>query len=173
MATQGKGDFRFRIRANPSPAAISKILGGLGEEFSDWRPAWQRMVPTLADGILENIDTRGASLGETWPAERDRYVRRKARQGFGRMELYRTGTLVSQLSPASGVRRMGRRSVSFGTKVPYGRAVNFGRNGARGRRFMGWSPRMKTAAEMVMHEHAQALLSKAAARIASLGQVAA
>lgn len=169
-SSSGKGDFRRRFVVNPSPVALSKILGGLGPEFRDWRPAWRRLVPVIASGIAENISSRGASIGVPWAPVDARYARRKASEGKGRLDLFVTGWLIDDVTSPDSVVALTPRRLSFGTQTnPYARAVNF----AGRKRFMGWNQRMEIGAALIMDDHARALIAKASARIAALARTVA
>lgn len=171
-STSGKGDYRVKFVVDPSPLAMAKVIGGLGKEFSDWRPAWRRLVPHLAAGIRQNIDSRGSTLSRPWPATHPRYAQRKARRGFGRIDLVLSGKLVAEATSPNSVVSMTPRRVSFGTQLPYARAVQFGKGKKSGRSFMGWNSRMLQHAREIMNDHAATLIARASDRISRLSEVA-
>lgn len=175
MAGRGKGEFAYRITIDPSPLKLARILGGLGKDFKNWKPAFQKIAPAIVAGIGANIRSRGAALGMRWkPVDSDSpYLRRKVREGFGRAELVATGALMREITTASrSSLNITARSLRYGTSLPYAPAVNFGRQGGsfkRGRQtgikarwFMGWNDAMKASAIRELNTHAHELLSRAA-----------
>jgi hypothetical protein len=177
----GKGEFRIRIRIDPSPAAVAKILGGLGDEFDDLRPVWRDLRVDLARGIQQNIDQRGVPLDAgRWPGPVHRYVSRKLREGYGGRELVRTGALVAAAtSPTRGVLAMRKNALTFGVRQPGARAVHFGytrsvglriRRRVRGRPFMGWNEAMRAAVDQRISEFTSLRLRQVAERMNSLAR---
>ncbi len=171
-----KGAFNFGVTINPSPAELAKRFGIATKRFSDYRPAFRLIVPHLATGIGQNIKTRGASIGETWPSQGASwhlaYLRRKQRGGYGVADLILTRRVYNQVtSPTEGLLSMGRMSVRFGSDLPYARAVNFGMaaKGARRRMFMGWSAQMKADTEEILDEYTRLLLEELADEVNRAG----
>lgn len=166
--------FKYQIKIDPSPVKLAALIGGLGKEFNDWRPAWRRLAPHMAAGIAENFQTQGGAIGESWPPLTDRYVTRKARGGGGRATLVLSGKLLAEATSPQGVVSMTGIALRFGTSIPYSRAMNFGftpkggRGGVPRRPFMGWNQNMKDAALEAMNDHASDLLDRAAKRIDEL-----
>lgn len=163
-----KGAFNYGITVSPSPALLAKAFGLAAEDFSDWRAAWQMLAPALAQGLRSNIESRGGAISESWPGPDPAYVRRKARQGFGRADLVYLGIMVRQVTSATGgILALTKRSIRFGTRVTQARAVNFGssKRGIRARRFMGWNPQMTAAADAAATALAKTNLAKLAERL--------
>ncbi len=167
MATR-KGDFRQRIRVDPSLKAFARQLGEIPKELNDYRPAWRQLAVFMARGIKENIQSRGASIGESWAPLTKEYEIRKKQDGFGRMELQRTGQTVAELTSPRSTVSLTKRRVSFGVRgkkwahVP---SLNFGLNLEHARPFMGWSRSMVAANDRVMTQHAEGVLKRAADKI--------
>jgi len=175
MAGRGKGAFSYRIEVDPSPIKIARILGGLGKEYKNWRPAFVRMAPVLLDGLADNIKSKGGNLDEKWDPPNEEYQRRKSRLGHGRTDLVVSGKLLEEVTQqSSNSVRMTGKSLSVGTSLPYAPAVNFGRHANRiGRRvFMGWSLRMKADSIRIMNEHSRMLLDRAAQKMNALKRAA-
>jgi phage gpG-like protein len=172
----GKGDFKLRLRVNPSPAAIARVLGELGKDFRDYRPVWRLLAPIIAYGMAQSIQARGAALGESWPQESRAYARRKAREGKGRVELAVSGKLIADMTSAGSVLGISARRLTFGTRLPYARAVNFGfttkggKTQIRARKFAGWTEYMKRGAAELFDIFAKERLKEASAAIASLSK---
>lgn len=162
----GKGTFNLGITVNPSPEKLAQAFGVASKRFGDFRPAFRRIAPHLARGLAQNIRSRGASIGESWPSTEAgwaaEYQKRKQRGGYGAQSLLRSRMLYNQLtSPTAGVLSMGRKVLRFGSDLPYARAINFGSgaNSNRRRMFMGWSDQMKNAAESELSAYVHELLA--------------
>lgn len=160
-----KGAFNFSVTVNPSPEKLARAYGVAAERFKDYRAAFKLLAPFLAEGLRRNVLGRGGPIGEQWPSAsaswHAEYLRRKAREGFGVLDLIMIGRMFAQMTSATqGVMSMGMRSMRFGTDAPYARALNFGNQANRNRRrmFMGWSDYMKASAEEVLTEFTRHLL---------------
>jgi hypothetical protein len=157
MAIGGKGNERFSVTIDPSPKAIAAAFGVLGKGFDDWRPAFQSMVyPVFVKGLERNFATQGASLGDPWPALSPSYFVRKKRLG-SRLMLKLTGRLRGTLH----VVKMNKRLISYGSTLPYARAVQYGKGRIGKRRYAAWSDSMKATAIQKMNEFGEALVKKA------------
>lgn len=172
-----KGAFNFGVTVNPSPAQLAKAFGVASKRFGDYRPAFRVIVPHLAAGIGQNIKSRGATIGETWPSQsaswHAAYLRRKQRGGFGVADLILTRRVFQQVtSPTEGLLSMGRMTLRFGSDQPYARAVNFGMRskGARRRMFMGWSEQMKRDTEEILDQYTRLLLGELVDDVNSAGK---
>lgn len=159
-----KGDFGKAIGVHPSLKAFSRAFGvKIPKELNDWRPAWRRLLPFMARGIAQNIQGQGSPIGEKWADGSRDYELRKQREGYGRLELVRTGRTVAQLTSPSRAVSLTKRSVSHGLrgkKWQHVAALNFGRKLKGARPFMGWNRGMINAASNIMTEHAQWTLDR-------------
>lgn len=161
----GKGDERFTLEISPPPKELAEAFDKLGKQFGDWRPAWRQMLyPVFVDGVQRNLGTQGQSLGERWPRLERKYARRKARLG-SRLQLKLTGRLRGSLKAM----KITKRLISYGTEVPYARAVQYGKGRLAKRRFIAWSPAMKAKAVEIMNEHAKRLADEAFSQLAKAG----
>jgi len=161
----GKGNINWRIEVKPDPKVIQRAYGDLAKKLVDWSPALERLVPIIVRGLVQNFASRGTSLGEQWAPLTKKYAERKARKGLGRVMLQRTGRLRGDITTEAGVLSLTKRSLKFGTRLPYARAVQFGQR----RVVLGWTPGMSGQATEIMSAHAAQLVEQASARIASAG----
>ncbi len=156
MGRSGKGDEKFSLEISVPPKALADALDHLGESFGDWRPAWRTMLyPVFVRGIEKNLGTQGASLGEKWPRLEKSYAKRKSRLGM-RLMLKRTGALRGSMQ----MLRMVKKSMAYGTALPYARAVQYGKGRIGKRRFVAWSPEMKEKALEIMSAYTSELIKK-------------
>jgi hypothetical protein len=161
----GKGSLRWRIEVKPDPKEIDAAFKRLGQRLADWRPALRRLVPVILRGQSQIFASKGAALGEPWSPVRAAYERRKARRGFGREPMRRTGKLRRDLISQAGVLSVGKKRLEFGTRLPYARAVHFGQR----RRVLGWTSGMESEALEIMNGHARQLLEQTSAQLKSAG----
>jgi len=150
---QGKGTIDVRISVSPSPAALAAKYGQVSQEFKDYTPAWQRLIPRIAAAVQGIITGQGVALGEKWRPLKDKYARRKTKIAPGAPILWLTGGMLGGLGPLS-VRPSFMR---FGVKAPQARAIQFG-FGARP--FIGVTEEIETAAVEEIDRHVEWLLSK-------------
>ena len=156
----GKGDFRLGIDVDPSPTLLAKRLGKMSKEFNDYRTAWRRLAPALSRGIEDNIQGKGRPISGAWAKTNQRYQRRKAREGKGRIDLVVTRNLINSMGPNNGIIRLTKSRLVFGTEQQYARAVNFGFDKIRPRNFMGWNRGMRNAAIRELDRHATVMIGK-------------
>lgn len=157
MASKAGSTERFSVTVDPSPKAIADAFGALGKGFDDWRPAFRAMVyPVFVKGFERNFGTQGASLGDPWPALSPAYFARKKRMGQ-RLMMKRTGALRSRMH----VVKISKRLISYGSTLPYARAVQYGKGRIGKRRYAGWSDAMKAEALRKMSEHGETLVKRA------------
>ncbi len=153
-SNSGKGNERFRITVSPPVAELERMLKQLGQDVVDYRPVYPRLVDeVMAPGIQAAFASKGATLGQAWPPLTARYARRKLRAGSSEML-----SLTGQLRSSFAMLRSSKRSVSYGTTVPYARAVQYGHR----RRFVGWSTEMRDRATAVLQQYHEQLVQKAA-----------
>jgi len=191
----GKGEFRYRLHIDPSPVKLAKELGGLGEDFGDWKPVWRELRSDLADGLRKVFDQKGRPLDAgMWPPDDRAYVQRKTRKGFPSSQLIRTGRTIDQVtSPTRGVLSMRKSALVFGAKGPHVRAIQFGFRRRRATRFVadekaprgalrmtrarktaarpfvGWSDWMKERFEERMNDHTRKMLAALSKKLSALG----
>jgi phage gpG-like protein len=159
---RGNGDMKFTISIDPSPTILARAFEEMGEQYKNWRPIWPRMATLLRDGIQQNLRSRGSTVGDTWEQPDAEYLRRKAKR-FGRIEMVRLGLLTSQVTDVrEGVRDFGDRHLSFGSNLPYARAVNFG---GEGHKFIAWSSPMRTRALQLMSDYSSEVIRKTSEKI--------
>lgn len=168
MARSGKGEERFSITIEPSPKILAQSFEQLAEDLKDWRPAWRQMLrPVFIEGVEKNLGTQGGSLQDKWPPLDPAYYVRKRRMG-SRMTLKLTGRLRGSMRTL----RLTKRLVSYGTTVPYARAVQYGKGRIGRRRFVSWSPEMKARATAIMNAYVEQAVAAAAERIRAAGGIA-
>jgi len=103
----------------PPASTIARRYQKLGEEVTDMRPVWSRLVPYLQKKIAGAFSSKG-SAGTPWPPWRPSYARRRM---TGAMMIL-TGRLRSAATSGSAVRVATRTSLVYGPRVPYARAAN-------------------------------------------------
>lgn len=173
--SRSTGLIAFKLTVDPSPALLAKAYGLAAKEFSDWRPAWKRMIPHLQQGIRRNFSSRGGALGNAWPSVDPAYDVRKRREGGGRAQLVLTGAMFRDATGPSAVQKITKSHIEYGIDThPQARSLNFGRTrSGSGRRvkkkpFMGWNPQMDAALLRETDDHARFLLNKLADTIERL-----
>lgn len=167
----GQGLIAFKVEVDPSPAMIAKAYRGIGKEFSDWRPAWQRLIPELQKGIRRNLSTKGGALGTQWKPNDPAYETRPAKRGKAQLVL--TGELMTAFTGLSAVQEIGKSRLVFGSdEVAHARSTNFG-TGSGGTRkprrmFFAWNKQMSNSMLDIVDGHTKALLLQLADKIAKL-----
>lgn len=140
-----------RIGITPSIQALSDLFEKGLVEATDWTPLWPMMIERVIDGVKRIISSRGGDLsnvtyGHVWRAADPRYLRRKAREGHGAVDLLYFGRLFSQVTTAEGVKRVTPRQLVFGTRgLKYAIFLNFVK-----RPFLGMSQSMLTESSQLM-----------------------
>ena len=168
----GQGLIAFKVEVDPSPAAIARAYRGIGKEFSDWRPAWQKLVPQLQKGIRQNFATQGGALGSRWKPNDPAYDVRPKKQGKAQLVL--TGEMMQAFTGRQTVQEMGKGRLVFGSdEIPQARSTNFGRGGINDRTspkrmFFAWSKQMSNSMLGILDDHTKALLLQLADKIAKL-----
>lgn len=153
----GKGVEGFVIDITPPPKDLAAAFDNLGKGFGDWRPAWRAMLyPVFVKGIERNLGSQGGALDDRWPELTRLYRKRKTRLG-SRMMLKLSGTLRNSLK----TQKMTKRLMSYGTTVPYARAVQYGKGRLGRRRFVGWTAKMKADALDIMVMHTKRMVDEA------------
>jgi phage gpG-like protein len=93
-------------------------LSRMADRAEDLTPAWPRVGRYLSGVVREQFATRGARLGTPWRPLSDTYAARKARMGWNRRTLVRTGALRSSFtSRPMAVERYGRQEAHFGSDL--------------------------------------------------------
>lgn len=169
------GDMRFGLTFDRDPKLIEQAFTELGEDFKDLRDLWGRVWPIMATGTQKNLGARGATLVGAWPAYTADYARRKARGTVRpgargskgrRLELHLTGQMRHLLSGKQGLIRLTKRAVSWGSRTPYARAVQF----AGKRFFIGWSSDMKSQMQREYAEHGDDALRRWSKKVDHAGR---
>lgn len=122
----------MRVGLTPSMAALKNFFERGLVEATDWKPLWPRIAANVVASTKANIASRGATLsaeltyGHVWKPADPRYLRRKAREGRGAVDLYYTGRLVKQVTTLSGVKKLSPKYMVFGTRrLKYAQKMNF------------------------------------------------
>ena len=157
----GNGNINWRIEVKPDPKQIERAFGELSRKLMDWRPAFTRLIPVIAAGERAIFNSKGSVIGEPWHAVTEMYARRKERKGGGRLQNFLTGALRGELTSRAGVLSMTKKKLTFGTDLPYARAIHFGQKN----RLIGWTNEMQERAREIFAEQAEALMQQAAAAI--------
>jgi hypothetical protein len=152
---KANGIINFGFEVNPSPQKLGEAFNAASKSLKDYRPAFRLLTPIMAAGFKKAIDTKGASIGRAWTQSTDAYLRRKARNGFGRADFVLTGLLTRTISSPSGVMlSLGTRAARFGTRLHQARALQFG----LGRWFVDISNDMSNAIADVLSNHVRGML---------------
>lgn len=152
---------------SPTGNQLGGVLDTTAGAFTDWRPLLLRFLPHIADGLAANIDSRGATLDDPWPAPNPEYAERKALDGFPATPLVMTGALVADVK-AARVLFMDENSLGVGIKEaehPQAFALNFGAGVTPRHAFMGWNRRMIAGANAEIERYANETLDNAARRL--------
>lgn len=164
---RGRGNWGLTVHVNPPWPHVELTLSGLADKAVDYRPVWPAAAQAMADETAAIIDSRGAALagvasyGGQWEPADSRYLRRKARDGRGGVDLLYTGTLRSRLSAAAGVLRQTPTMLQFGVKgLPYAAMMNFVR-----RPFLGWTNTLRARCTELLNAHMRAVAAAAETKI--------
>ena len=153
-----KGIFRHSLEAPVMLNRVPKSMKELRKELSDFSGAFREMPPVLARNIRENIDSRGSRIGKSWKPAKEKYDKRKRREGKGGRQLDYIGTLRKQLTSPTGAKySISKRRIVWGTtkKTPYARAVHF-----KKLPFFELNERTKAKLQSIMDDHALVKLDK-------------
>lgn len=158
--------------ADPSPRAIARVIKGLGRSLRTWRPAFKAVLPYVAQGIRDNIRSRGASVGSPWARLATSTLRRKARLGQTRGPLIGSGENIDKPLNGGAIVKLSATRMSYGVKGLVANVQHFGRK--KGdlppRRYMAWNASMEAVLHLAMERHAQKLLTIAREQMAGFGQ---
>lgn len=96
----------------------------LGEAVKDFSPVWKEVIAGVKTDIEKRFDTQGADIGG-WKPLSSEYVAWKARKGFHKQILMRTGLLKESLlkegmGKGFNIERIEPVGFEFGTSVSYG-----------------------------------------------------
>lgn len=189
------GSIGLRIDG-PSAKEIDRLLRELGEGFSDWRPAWQRISSeVLAPSIRRAFASHSSQDGEAWAPLSRAYARRK--QGGASSMLVASGKLERALTGTGtgALRRFAKKRAVVGTTLGYSVPLQWGygagsraataaaaRGGARhrtrstgarsdvpARPFISWSDSMREQAADIVVEFLEAKVDEAVAAAAKAG----
>jgi hypothetical protein len=141
-----------RIGITPSIDKLSELFEKGLAEAADWMPLWPLVIERLIEGIKRIVASRGSELsgtvtyGHVWQAADPRYLRRKAREGHGAVDLLYFGRLLAQVTTTAGVKRVTPRQLVFGTRgLKYATFLNFVK-----RPFLGMSESMTKEVQELM-----------------------
>lgn len=109
----GKGEIRTKVTMTPNASVVQRAFAEAGVEVGDFRPAWPAAASAMRQGIVRAIQSRGSSIGRSWPRGNTRYLKRKQRLGLGGTPMVRRGRLKTQAMSAKPA-KMSKRSVSVG-----------------------------------------------------------
>jgi hypothetical protein len=157
----------LRFNTNPPLRRLAKALGEAGAELTDWKPAWLAFIPLLGPAMADSLRSRGAAIGESWPALSPAWAERKARLGRGRLIGFYTGRLASEL--ASGVARKSvtKRRLRWGPKIARAYVFHHGKGPnkkASARPFLGFTPALFESLNGILSARAEDVLSRAVAK---------
>ena len=131
-------------------------------EFGDWRPAWPRAAGAMRTGILRAMNSRGGSIGQPWPKGRPKYIERKLRQGFGNVQLVRTGRLRSRAVTAEPSMRKRSVSVGFtGKRWAHAPKLQF----KDGYWFVAWDEQAKKEVKAAVDDYVQTVFARVRQKI--------
>jgi hypothetical protein len=156
---RSNGLWNFGVDVTLSPETIGAANGQMRAQLQDWSKFWPSLVPILSAGVREIVGSRGAAVGYPWKPSTDKYLKRKARQGFGSQDLVRTGGMLNDLTSGGatyGTLDVKRTSMKWGSNRPYARAVQF-RSG-RGKWFVGWTDNMRSQVTEAMQKRVEDLV---------------
>jgi hypothetical protein len=152
-----------RIGITPSIDKLSELFEKGLAEAADWMPLWPLVVERLIEGIKGVIESRGADLsgtvtyGHVWQAADPRYLRRKAREGHGAVDLLYFGKLLAQVTTTAGIKRVTPRQLVFGTRgLKYATFINFVK-----RPFLGMSESMTAEVQGLMVNYLSQVANRA------------
>jgi phage gpG-like protein len=167
----GTSNWTFRLGVSPSPAALAKLFGAAGAEFTDFRAAFSRIAPKVLGGIKRIFDSKGSTVGSPWPGLKDKYyLARKRRKGWSPAEMYASYRLAQSI----GVVKIGRRALKVGTPEKYAKALQWGRAGMnKGRVFVALDDTARREAVEELNADVNAKLARLASKIAAAEKAAA
>jgi len=135
---------------------IGRAYDASALKLKDWRPAWKRLLPHLADGLRDNINSQGGRLGRSWAPLTMAWRRRKQRLGKGRAPLVFSGKLLSLVSsPRRGKRSLTKKRLKFGPNKKYQFVQHFGdkRGNLPEREYIAWNTKMDKRRQQIMDQH--------------------
>jgi hypothetical protein len=96
-------------------------LKGVAARAADMRPAMRRVAALLAEGNRQVFETKGAAIGEPWPASSPGTLARKARTGVGALSdlMVDSGDLEHELVGGNPKMSATRTSARAGTRMFY------------------------------------------------------
>ena len=106
---------------------IDRILGTAAAAAKDLRPAFNEITKDFERQMREVFDSSGAIAGyQQWTPLNRAYAAKKQADGYGTKILVRTGQLKTSLTGGGFVgggvgvvRKISKRAMTIGTKVPY------------------------------------------------------
>lgn len=164
----------------PSLMKVAKVLEGSPRRFSDFRPAWQQLLPFLAEGLEQNLKSGGDSLGARFPELATSTAAFRQRIGLGTQILIRRGDLLSNVAnPSSAKRQLTRSMLRVGPSAELGRypfvlhygspsAGKGGRSRIPARPYIHLSESMRTVSLNVVNAHAIRMLGELAEELRAL-----
>lgn len=154
----------FSFRTQPPFRRLAKQLGEAGRELNDWRPAWRAFIPLVGPEMAATLRSRGAAIGETWPALSPAYAARKAAAGQGRAIGFLTGRMAAELSDGVARRSVTRRRLRWGPKLPRAYVFHHGHGqdqDANARPFLAYTARLRARLDEILTARADAVLARA------------
>lgn len=106
---------------------IRKTIEAMRRRAQDVSPAWEALLTWFSEQNFAQFLGRGARYHTPWKPLAPSTVAEKARKGFPRDPLIRTGRLVHSITLRPlGHEHITSREVSAGTNVPYAKFHQFG-----------------------------------------------
>ena len=99
-------------------AKIAKELRSMDRRVDNLIPIWPRVGNMLARNSRRQFSTRGAFLGKPWKPLKAKTMEEKARHGFGRQPLVRSGGLKASFTGRPmGIEHYTPKSAKFGSDL--------------------------------------------------------
>lgn len=150
---------------------VSRALWQLRAGLGDFRPAFKDIVPVLAAGVQQNIQSQGGTLGKPWAPLSESALRKKLRYRKARSILHSSGRLIRYSTTPSGKRSLTKRVLRFGPPLRYPAILHFGVKGKKNlpaRPFLAFSGKMRSETSAILERHARNLIQAAEDRLKNL-----
>jgi hypothetical protein len=151
------------MRIQVDTAQVLAALEYSEKNLQNWQPAWKASKPWIASTITANILSRGHLIGLPWKELNARYQQRKSAEGWGSVDLIRTGKLIREHETEQAAWIAGRFYMAYYSKLRYTYPLQKGGGKAPypGRQYMGYTEELEARVLELIQARANEVLAGA------------
>ena len=147
------------FKTHPTPKAQARALNIAAKKFEDYRPAWRKLLPNLAQEMGIIVNSRGRALEGRWPPLSTKTIKQKKHD----TPFVRTGKTLSDLTtPRKGKRKLTRKMIAYGPTERFAYVFHYGVDKRQpSRTLIGWTENLRGKADEFISDRAQELIDEA------------